>query len=289
MTPATDRSFFVGQQVAVVGRLSLLSKRDLRALVEQLGGTFSSDMTTRTTVVVTADTPEALPAHVERVLSEADLCRVAGLPDLDTLRSQYYAARDLRGMYPVLRDDHLRYLEKWGLVRPVAGRYSFTDLHVIKQAAQALERGTALSRLLRELASERDGQLSLEFQPTLGDRPPARVVSLPAAKEPEASLFPADRERPGGRDVDGTWRRAGDGVAEDRVTCPMTQLSRQWLAAACAGSPHVGVLAAALWRADSDLSSRTAERMRPVASATRMVSASPANSQPRSTAITGLT
>ena len=195
MTPATDRSLFVGQQVAVVGRLSLLSKRDLRALVEQLGGTFSADMTTRTTVVVTGDGPQDMPSHVRRVLSEADLCRVAGLPDLDTLRSQYYAARDLRGMYPVVRDDHLRYLEKWGLVRPVAGRYSFTDLHVIKQAAHALERGTALSQLLRELASERDGQLSLEFQPTLGDRPPARVVSLPASQEPEASLFPADRER----------------------------------------------------------------------------------------------
>jgi len=28
------------------------------------------------------------------------------------------SARDVLARYPTLRDDHLRYLEKWGLVRP---------------------------------------------------------------------------------------------------------------------------------------------------------------------------
>ncbi len=190
--PSTDLPL-TGQQVAVVGKLTLLSKRDTRALVEQLGGTFSADVTPRTTVVVTGSDASDLPRHVARVLSEADLCREAGLPDLDTLRSQYFSARDLRGMYPQLRDEHLRYLAKWGLIRPVAGRYSFADLHVVKQAATSLEQGASLSHLLRTLASERDGQLSLDFQPALADRPPARVVSLPAAAPPEASLFPPDR------------------------------------------------------------------------------------------------
>jgi tetratricopeptide (TPR) repeat protein len=192
--PGTDRSL-LGEHVAVVGRLSLLSRRDARALVEQLGGVFSPDFTSRTTVVVSGAEAVEVPPQITRVLTEADLCHAAGLPDLDILRSQYYSARDLRGMYAVLRDEHLRYLEKWGLVRPVAGRYSFTDLHLVRQVAGALEQGTPLSQVLRLLASERDGQLSLEFQPTLGERPPARVVSLPAQAEPEASLFPVDRER----------------------------------------------------------------------------------------------
>jgi len=191
-TPAIDRTL-LGQHVAVIGRLSLLSRRDVRVLVEQLGGVLASDVTGHTTVVVTGGEAPEVPAHVTRVLSEADLCRAAGLPELDVLRSQYYSARDLRGMYPVLRDDHLRYLEKWSLVRPVAGRYSFTDLHMVRQVAGSLEQGTPLPQLLRTLASERDGQLSLEFQPALADRPPARVVSLPASSEPEASLFPPDR------------------------------------------------------------------------------------------------
>ncbi len=116
-----------------------------------------------------------------------------GCPTSTRYGPRYYSGRDLRGMYPVLRDEHLRYLEKWGLVQPVAGRYSFSDLHLIKQAAGALEQGMPLSQLLRTLASERDGQLSLEFQPTFGDRPPAKVVSLPASVQPETSLFPPDR------------------------------------------------------------------------------------------------
>jgi tetratricopeptide (TPR) repeat protein len=184
---------FVGEQVALVGRLSLLSRRETRAIVERLGGTFSADLTPRTTILVAERAPADVPASVRRVLSEDDLCREAGLPDPETLRSQYYAAKDLRGMYPALRDDHLRYLEKWGLVRPVAGRYSFADLHVVKQAAGELERGTSLHAILRALASEREGQLEFDFQPSRQERAPARVVSLPAAPAAEASLFPAER------------------------------------------------------------------------------------------------
>lgn len=127
-------------------------------------------------------------------MTEADVCRAAGLPDIETLRGQYYSSRDLRGMYPALRDEHLRCLEKWGLVRPVVGRYSFSDLHVLKQAAGEIERGASLPGLLRSLSAEAQGQLEFEFQPRT-ERPPARVVSLPAlavvAKPPAAS----DRER----------------------------------------------------------------------------------------------
>jgi tetratricopeptide (TPR) repeat protein len=184
-----------GQQVALIGRLSLLSKRDTRTIVERLGGVFSSDVTSRTTVVVTgqSDDPAEIPAHVHRILTEGDLCREAGLPDLETLRARYYSARDLRGMYPIVREDHLRYLQKWGLVRPVAGRYSFSDLHVIKQAAGELEKDVPLNVVLRTLASEQGGQLAFDFQPPRTERLPARVVSLPAPAADEPTLFPAGR------------------------------------------------------------------------------------------------
>ena len=180
-----------GHQVAIVGKLRLLSKRDVGRLVERLGGTFSTDVTPRTTMVV-AGSDGVPPPAVGRVLTEDDFCREAGLPDLETLRLQYYAARDLRGMYPVLRDDHLRYLERWGLVRPVAGRYSFADLTVIRQAVAEIERGSSLHGWLRSAASERQGQLALDFQPAKLER--AKVVSLPT---PAAVL---DRlPRPGNR------------------------------------------------------------------------------------------
>ena len=191
-SPSVDRPL-AGQHVALLGRLSVLSKRDARVLVERLGGTFSSDLTPRTTVVVSAAMEKPVPSHVHRVLSEDDLCREAGLPDLETLRDQYYSARDLRGMYPHLRDDHLRYLEKWGLVRPAAGRYSFSDLHVVRQAATAIRDGAPLHAVLRGMVSERDGQLAFDFQPSRTERAPARVVSLPSAPPAEMTLFAHER------------------------------------------------------------------------------------------------
>lgn len=182
---------FSGLQVTLLGKLSVLSKRDVRTVVERLGGTFSPDVTARTAVVVSAgELPEPKPDA--RVMTESELCVTAGLPDLDTLRSQYYSARDLRGMYPAIKDDHLRYLEKWGLVRPVIGRYSFADVHVVRQAAAQIERGIALPGLLRALSSEREGQLAFDFQPR-AERAAARVVSLPARQAPPAAPPATDR------------------------------------------------------------------------------------------------
>ena len=86
------------------------------------------------------------------------------------MRARYYSARDLRGMYPALRDDHLRYLEKWGLIRPVAGRYSFADLHVVKQAAAELERGASLNASCARWSAEQEGQLAFDFQPARSER-----------------------------------------------------------------------------------------------------------------------
>jgi tetratricopeptide (TPR) repeat protein len=184
-----------GQQVAQVGRLSVLSRREVRSIVERQGGTFSAGVTPRTTIIVASDQAD-VPADFDgRVLSEAAFCAMGGLPDPETLRGQYYSARDLRNMYPALRDEHLRYLEKWGVVRPVAGRYSFADLHVLKQAAAEITRGASLPGLLRSLSAEAQGQLEFDFQPS-SERTPARVVSLPAlSTSSRAAASSGDRQQ----------------------------------------------------------------------------------------------
>jgi tetratricopeptide (TPR) repeat protein len=181
------------EHVSVVGRGGVLSRRDLRSVIERLGGTCGFAVTPHTTVVITTgDAAGTWPQSVRRVMTEDELCRLAGLPDLETLRARYYAARDLQTMYPGLREDHLRYLEKWGLIRAVAGRYSFADLHVIKGAAAELARGVSLHALMRAMLAERTGQLTLDFQPARADTPRARVVSLPASRHvPPAQ--PGDR------------------------------------------------------------------------------------------------
>jgi tetratricopeptide (TPR) repeat protein len=187
------------EHVSVAGKGGVLSRRDLRSVIERLGGTCAFVLRPSTTIVITTGDalPTDWPPSVRRVMTEDDLCRLAGLPDLETLRDQYYSSRDLQGMYPDLRDDHLRYLEKWGLIRSVVGRYSFADLHVVKAAAADLAGGKSLHAILRAMLAERTGQLAFDFQPPRIDSPRARVVSLPARREPDASLFPTGRAEAG--------------------------------------------------------------------------------------------
>jgi len=88
-------------------------------------------------------------------------------------------------MYPAVREDHLRYLEKLGLIRISARErgeryYGFADLAVIKQAASEIEQGTPFRQVLRSLEAARQGQLVFDFEFRGGrtDAEPARVVAL---------------------------------------------------------------------------------------------------------------
>jgi tetratricopeptide (TPR) repeat protein len=100
-----------------------------------------------------------------------------------------YSSRDIRSLYPSITDNHLRYLEKWGLIGAALPRaerlYSFGDLLVVKRAAAELDSGSPLRTVLRTLLAERQGQLALDFQPghAGADTPRAKVVSLRARKE----------------------------------------------------------------------------------------------------------
>jgi tetratricopeptide (TPR) repeat protein len=99
-----------------------------------------------------------------------------------------YKSRDIRNLYPAVTENHLRYLEKWGLLRqsvgPREGReYSFADLLTIKQVAGELERGTPLKVILRGLLADRQGQMELDFHAHTGpDTPRAKVVALEPRK-----------------------------------------------------------------------------------------------------------
>ena len=96
-----------------------------------------------------------------------------------------YTPRDVRSLYPAITENHLRYLEKWRLIRGDAPRgasadrlYSFGDLLTIKQVAADLDRGTPLRVILRGLLAERQGQLELDFHGHASDVPRAKVLAL---------------------------------------------------------------------------------------------------------------
>jgi tetratricopeptide (TPR) repeat protein len=97
-----------------------------------------------------------------------------------------FGVRDIRHLYPRITENHLRYLEKWGLIRPAsvrgeAGAFTFTEVALIKQLAGELERSIPLKQALRSLTAEHQGQLQLDFHAS--NNSPAKVVTLPAPHE----------------------------------------------------------------------------------------------------------
>jgi len=116
-------------------------------------------------------------------------------PSADGQQVQHwYTLRDVLAMYPGLREDHLRYLQKWNLVRPALRThaetyFAFPDLVVIRQAHAELERGAPFRAVLRTLQASREGQMTLDFSL---EAEPAKVIGLrpkaPLPAEPASSL-----------------------------------------------------------------------------------------------------
>jgi tetratricopeptide (TPR) repeat protein len=88
--------------------------------------------------------------------------------------------RHILERYEHLREDHLRYMQKWGLIRPSHRAhgdtfYAFCDLTVIRQADAELAEGASFRAVLRNLLASREGQLSLDFRI---EAQPAKVLEL---------------------------------------------------------------------------------------------------------------
>jgi len=94
--------------------------------------------------------------------------------------------RQLLERYKHVRDDHLRYMQKWGFIRPShreAGDtvFSFADVSIVRQADEALAGGATFRAVLRNLAASRNGQLTLDFRI---DAQHAKVLQLKRREPP---------------------------------------------------------------------------------------------------------
>jgi TolA-binding protein len=198
---------FGGEVVTFVGRLLTMSRKQAAEIVARHGGVWEPDVTPRTTLVVAgAEAPGPAVANgadpepdrrirraadraqetgaSPRIVSEDEFCERAGTLTPTALRTQHYPRSAIRGMYPAVGDEHLRYLEKWGLLRAVVRTpgetwFGFADLAVIKQASEELSRGASVKAILRAFTAERTGQLALDFQ-ARSEPPSTRVVRLRA-------------------------------------------------------------------------------------------------------------
>jgi len=214
-SPSPDESGrppLAGQLVVFTGKLSSLGRKDARALVTRLGGATADDVNAKTTMLVIGaegfgptqnadEAPDAdAPAREKsnklkraeelnaqpgagrsiQILTEEDFCRLAGVATPDTLKRQYHAMRDVLQRYRALREDHVRYLVKCGILRPVLRTnadifFAFPDLAVIRQANEGLGQGTAFRAIVRTLIAARRGQLEFDFRL---DAAPAKIIAL---------------------------------------------------------------------------------------------------------------
>jgi len=90
------------------------------------------------------------------------------------------------GLYPLIREDHLKTLRKCSLLEPpdiVGGErfVGFADVAVIRQVNAELQRGVPFRSILRSCVASQSGQLALDFQV---ERQPAKVITL---RRPPAS------------------------------------------------------------------------------------------------------
>jgi tetratricopeptide (TPR) repeat protein len=219
----SDTPPLAGQVVVFVGSLTRLTRRAASAAVERQQGRVTPTVTRSTTVLVVGEDVDDRVGRGEATGDAADDRRVSGARRLNerypgrvrlvsaaefygllgiegdaalSAEPALYGSRTIRGLYPALRDDRLRDLERWGLVRPVREErherfYSFADLAVLRQASADLARGLSFRAVVRELLASRQGQLSLDFQVGGADGQAARVISLPARP---ASVDRPDRE-----------------------------------------------------------------------------------------------
>jgi Tfp pilus assembly protein PilF len=110
--------------------------------------------------------------------------------------------RQILERYKHVRDDQLRYMQKWGLIRPerINGEalFGFSDLAVIRQADAELAGGASFRAVLRNLIASRQGQLTFDFRITAQpakvlqlkrpDPPPmAALLDAPSAPEPSSA------------------------------------------------------------------------------------------------------
>ncbi len=194
-----------GQVVVFTGKLSSLGRRDAFALVARLGGSTADDVTAKTTMLVVGDEgfgsvdrsqklkkAEDLNQHAPgqiQILSEDQFCRLAGVPPPEALKRQYHATRDLLVRYRALRDDHVRYLVKYGIVRPAMRTnadtyFTFADVATLKQANDELAQGRSFRSVVRALTASRDGQLAFDFR---HDATPAKIITLRRRSDEEKS------------------------------------------------------------------------------------------------------
>lgn len=109
----------------------------------------------------------------------------ADQPPSDPAASRSYRLQEVLAHYPGVREEHLRNLQKFGLIARTSApdadgerRVAFADLAVIRHLYKALQEGAPFKAVLRSMLASREGQLAFDFRL---DAQRAKVIALQPA------------------------------------------------------------------------------------------------------------
>jgi tetratricopeptide (TPR) repeat protein len=200
-----------GETLVFAGKLVSLDPYEARTIAEQLGAVIVDDIAADTTLLVIGGAlstgrakGDVVDAKIRRArqrnketpgkikfLDEEHFCDLADVPSPSALRRQFHPASDLLERYGHIREDHLRYMQKWGLIRPARWTpgeiyYRFPDLAVMREVDTALAAGASFRTVLRSLVAARSGQLAFDFRL---DAQPAKVLELTRPEPPPLAVM----------------------------------------------------------------------------------------------------
>ena len=211
----TEILSFRGHYVAFTGKLSSVGRREANALVGRLGGIVHQEVNARTTMLVIGDESvdeksnkfrkaeelnQQSPGSVS-IIPEEEFCRLAGLRSSESLKRFYHGRRQIRDLYPLVRDRHLRYLRKWDLIRPAIqtnsdSYYSFGDVTVVKHVHDELSQGVSFRGVVRAVLSGQAGQLLFDFNTVRSESRPAKVILLEKLNHESSEIIGGEQESP---------------------------------------------------------------------------------------------
>src|SRR5262249_45627500 len=104
-----------------------------------------------------------------------------------------YAGRDLLARYRSVREDHVRFLVKCGVLRPVLRTnadtfFAFPDVATLKQVNDDIEAGASFRAVSRSLVASKGGQLAFDFRL---DASAAKIIALRPRRTERSADGPA--------------------------------------------------------------------------------------------------
>jgi len=219
-----DQKAFANQTVVFTGKLASMSRKEAQQIVREQGGHSPESLTSAATFLVVGEEgalkQDSKSSKLKRaeelieqgkkiqIISESNFLEMVNLDSRYRLEHKYYALSEILKIYKALRKEHIKYFQRWGLLKPVTKTnieeyFQFKDLLLFRKINNYLSQGKKLRSIARGLHNElfATEQLKIEFEE---ERPKGKILTLTQTTSPE---FTAEE-----------WYEIGDRYDADRST-----------------------------------------------------------------------